>query len=142
MVPLSVDRRSARGGLEKVVVGPMEVKAELVQVFLPLLAHKLSVQLVLQTLTANLGSVRSLGSVTLDLPPTWGARTETLSVLGSSVALAGDFNSNNGSPQFRLTGTVDLGPMRVDRDGADRGLSRCLVHRRRLRLARPGSEPR
>ncbi len=39
-----------------------------------------------QTLTANLGSAQSLGSVTLDLPPSsaWSARTETLSVLGSS----------------------------------------------------------
>ena len=50
-----------------------------------------------QTLTANLGSVRSLGSVTLDLPPTWGARTETLSVLGSDndsswTTLAGSAN--------------------------------------------------
>ena len=39
-----------------------------------------------QTLTANLGSVQSLGSVTLDLPPSsaWSTRTETLSVLGST----------------------------------------------------------
>jgi hypothetical protein len=39
-----------------------------------------------QTLTANLGSVQSLGSVTLDLPPSaaWSTRTETLSVLGSA----------------------------------------------------------
>ena len=38
-----------------------------------------------QTLTANLGSVQSLGSVTLDLPPAtaWSTRTETFSVLGS-----------------------------------------------------------
>ena len=39
-----------------------------------------------QTLTANLGSVQSLGSVTLTLPPAtaWSTRTETLSVLGST----------------------------------------------------------
>ncbi len=37
-----------------------------------------------QTLTVNLGSVQSIGSVTLDLPPAaaWATRTETLSVLG------------------------------------------------------------
>jgi hypothetical protein len=37
-----------------------------------------------QTLTANLGAVQPLGSITLTLPPNWGARTETLSVLGSA----------------------------------------------------------
>jgi hypothetical protein len=39
-----------------------------------------------QTLTVNLGSVQSLGSITLDLPPSsaWNTRTETLSVLGST----------------------------------------------------------
>jgi hypothetical protein len=39
-----------------------------------------------QTLTVNLGSVQSVGSVTLDLPPAtdWSTRTETLSVLGST----------------------------------------------------------
>jgi parallel beta-helix repeat protein len=39
-----------------------------------------------QTLTANLGSVDSLGSVALPLPPSsaWSTRTETLSVLGST----------------------------------------------------------
>jgi parallel beta-helix repeat protein len=39
-----------------------------------------------QTLTVNLGSVQSIGSVTLDLPPSsaWSTRTETLSVLGST----------------------------------------------------------
>ncbi|HXL87732.1 MAG TPA: choice-of-anchor D domain-containing protein [Streptosporangiaceae bacterium] len=39
-----------------------------------------------QTLTVNLGSVQSIGSVTLDLPPAtdWSTRTETLSVLGST----------------------------------------------------------
>jgi alpha-1,3-glucanase-like protein/F5/8 type C domain-containing protein/centrosomal CEP192-like protein len=39
-----------------------------------------------QTLTVNLGSVQSIGSITLDLPPSsaWGPRTETLSVLGST----------------------------------------------------------
>jgi hypothetical protein len=39
-----------------------------------------------QTLTVNLGSVTSLGSIVLDLPPAtdWTTRTETLSVLGST----------------------------------------------------------
>jgi len=39
-----------------------------------------------QTLTVNLGSVQSIGSITLDLPPAsdWTTRTETLSVLGSA----------------------------------------------------------
>jgi hypothetical protein len=39
-----------------------------------------------QTLTANLGQSLSLGSVTLDLPPSsaWSTRTETFSVLGST----------------------------------------------------------
>ncbi|HXL92958.1 MAG TPA: choice-of-anchor D domain-containing protein, partial [Streptosporangiaceae bacterium] len=39
-----------------------------------------------QTLTVNLGSVTSIGSITLDLPPAtdWSTRTETLSVLGST----------------------------------------------------------
>ena len=39
-----------------------------------------------QTITVNLGSVQSIGSLTLDLPPLsdWTTRTETLSVLGSS----------------------------------------------------------
>jgi hypothetical protein len=39
-----------------------------------------------QTLTVNLGSVQTLGSITLDLPPSsaWNTRTETLSVLGST----------------------------------------------------------
>jgi hypothetical protein len=39
-----------------------------------------------QTLTANLGTSYSLGSVTLTLPPatSWSTRTETLSVLGST----------------------------------------------------------
>ena len=39
-----------------------------------------------QTLTVNLGSVQSIGSITLDLPPSsaWSTRTETLSVLGST----------------------------------------------------------
>ena len=40
-----------------------------------------------QTITVDLGSVQSIGSVTLDLPPSsaWNTRTETLSVLGSST---------------------------------------------------------
>ncbi len=39
-----------------------------------------------QTITVDLGSVQSIGSVTLDLPPSsaWTTRTETLSVLGSA----------------------------------------------------------
>jgi len=39
-----------------------------------------------QTITVDLGSVQSIGSVTLDLPPStaWSTRTETLSVLGST----------------------------------------------------------
>jgi hypothetical protein len=39
-----------------------------------------------QTITVNLGSVQSIGSLTLDLPPStsWSTRTETLSVLGSA----------------------------------------------------------
>ncbi len=39
-----------------------------------------------QTLTTDLGSAQSLGRLVLDLPPSsaWGARTETLSVLGST----------------------------------------------------------
>jgi len=39
-----------------------------------------------QTLTADLGTTQSIGSITLDLPPSsaWSTRTETLSVLGST----------------------------------------------------------
>jgi F5/8 type C domain/Pectate lyase superfamily protein/Abnormal spindle-like microcephaly-assoc'd, ASPM-SPD-2-Hydin len=39
-----------------------------------------------QTITVDLGSVQSTGSITLDLPPSsaWNTRTETLSVLGST----------------------------------------------------------
>jgi hypothetical protein len=37
-----------------------------------------------QTLTADLGAVQSASSIVLTLPPNWGARTETLSVLGST----------------------------------------------------------
>jgi len=38
------------------------------------------------TFTVNLGSVQTLGSITLDLPPSsaWSTRTQTLSVLGST----------------------------------------------------------
>ena len=36
------------------------------------------------TLTVNLGSVQTLGSTTIDLPPAWSTRTQTLSVLGST----------------------------------------------------------
>ena len=36
------------------------------------------------TLTVNLGSVHTLGSTTIDLPPGWSTRTQTLSVLGST----------------------------------------------------------
>ena len=39
-----------------------------------------------QTITVDLGSVQPIGSLTLNLPPStsWGARTQTLSVLGST----------------------------------------------------------
>ncbi|HUN37860.1 MAG TPA: discoidin domain-containing protein, partial [Trebonia sp.] len=61
-----------------------------------------------QTITVNLGSVQSIGSITLDLPPSssWATRTETLSVLGSAngstfasiVASAGyTFNPSTGN---------------------------------------------
>jgi len=61
-----------------------------------------------QTITVNLGSVQSIGSVTLDLPPSsaWSTRTQTLSVLGSAngstftqiVASAGyTFNPSTGN---------------------------------------------
>ncbi|HSZ43556.1 MAG TPA: discoidin domain-containing protein [Trebonia sp.] len=61
-----------------------------------------------QWLEANLGSARALGSITLDLPPSssWGTRTQTLSVLGSTngstwttlVASAGyTFNPSTGN---------------------------------------------
>ncbi|HCT77831.1 MAG TPA: hypothetical protein DGT23_14825, partial [Micromonosporaceae bacterium] len=36
-----------------------------------------------QWIQVDLGSAQSVGSVTLKLPPSWGARTQTLSVLGS-----------------------------------------------------------
>ena len=68
-----------------------------------------------QTLTVNLGSVQSIGSITLDLPPSsaWGPRTETLSVLGStngssfsqivgSTAYNFNYSSNNNSVTFNL----------------------------------------
>jgi F5/8 type C domain/Abnormal spindle-like microcephaly-assoc'd, ASPM-SPD-2-Hydin len=43
-----------------------------------------------QTITVNLGSAQSIGSITLDLPPStaWNTRTETLSVLGSANGTA------------------------------------------------------
>jgi hypothetical protein len=61
-----------------------------------------------QTITVNLGSVQSIGSITLDLPDAtdWTTRTETLSVLGSDndstfsqiVASAGyTFNPSTGN---------------------------------------------
>jgi len=61
-----------------------------------------------QTLTVDLGSTQSIGSITLDLPPAtaWSTRTETLSVLGSTddstftqiVASAGyTFNPSTGN---------------------------------------------
>jgi hypothetical protein len=37
-----------------------------------------------QTLTAELGGVQPEGSIVLTLPPTWGARTQTITVLGSA----------------------------------------------------------
>jgi hypothetical protein len=43
-----------------------------------------------QTITVNLGSAQSIGSITLDLPPAtaWNTRTETLSVLGGANGTA------------------------------------------------------
>ncbi len=51
-----------------------------------------------QTITVDLGSVQSIGSLTLDLPPSsaWATRTETLSVLGST----------NGSTFSQLVGSA------------------------------------
>jgi alpha-1,3-glucanase-like protein/F5/8 type C domain-containing protein/pectate lyase-like protein/ASPM-SPD-2-Hydin domain-containing protein len=51
-----------------------------------------------QTITVDLGSAQSIGSVTLDLPPSsaWNTRTETLSVLGST----------NGSTFSQLEGSA------------------------------------
>jgi F5/8 type C domain/Pectate lyase superfamily protein/Abnormal spindle-like microcephaly-assoc'd, ASPM-SPD-2-Hydin len=51
-----------------------------------------------QTVTVDLGSAQSIGSVTLDLPPAtaWSTRTQTLSVLGSS----------NGSSFSQLVGSA------------------------------------
>jgi hypothetical protein len=67
-----------------------------------------------QTITVDLGSVQSIGSLTLNLPPAsaWSTRTETLSVLGSTngssfsqvVASAGyTFNPSSGN-----TATISL----------------------------------
>ena len=67
-----------------------------------------------QTLTVDLGSTQSIGSITLDLPPSsaWSTRTETLSVLGSTndstfsqiVGSAGyTFNPSSGN-----TATISL----------------------------------
>ena len=51
-----------------------------------------------QTIAVNLGSVQSIGSITLDLPPAadWSTRTETLSVLGSA----------NGSSYGQIVGSA------------------------------------
>ena len=51
-----------------------------------------------QTISVDLGSVQSIGSVTLDLPPSsaWNTRTETLSVLGST----------NGSSYSQIVGSA------------------------------------
>jgi len=51
-----------------------------------------------QTISVNLGSSQSIGSITLDLPPAtaWSTRTETLSVLGSA----------NGSSYSQLVGSA------------------------------------
>jgi hypothetical protein len=51
-----------------------------------------------QTISVDLGSVQSIGSVTLDLPPAtaWSTRTETLSVLGST----------NGTSYSQLVGSA------------------------------------
>lgn len=47
-------------------------------------------------------------SVTKTGPNVAVSGSTTLSVLGSNIYMAGDFNSNNGSPQFRLTGSGEL----------------------------------
>jgi hypothetical protein len=51
-----------------------------------------------QTISVNLGSVQSIGSITLDLPPSsaWSTRTETLSVL----------DSTNGSSYSQIVGSA------------------------------------
>jgi hypothetical protein len=51
-----------------------------------------------QTISVNLGSTQSIGSITLDLPPSsaWSTRTETLSVLGST----------NGSSYSQIVGSA------------------------------------
>jgi hypothetical protein len=51
-----------------------------------------------QTISVNLGSVQSIGSITLDLPPSsaWSTRTETLSVL----------DSNTGSSYSQIVGSA------------------------------------
>ena len=51
-----------------------------------------------QTISVDLGSTQSIGSVTLDLPPSsaWATRTETLSVLGST----------NGTSYSQLVGSA------------------------------------
>jgi hypothetical protein len=41
-----------------------------------------------QTLTADLGAAQPEGSIVLTLPPTWGTRTQTITVLGSTDGTA------------------------------------------------------
>ncbi|MBR7837969.1 discoidin domain-containing protein [Actinospica durhamensis] len=67
-----------------------------------------------QTLTVDLGSAQSIGSITLDLPPSsaWSTRTETLSVLGSTDDST--FNQIAGSANYTFnpstgnTATISL----------------------------------
>ena len=67
-----------------------------------------------QTITVNLGSAQTVGSVTLDLPPAtaWATRSETLSVLGSTngssftqIAAAASYTFN---PATGNTATITL----------------------------------
>ncbi len=62
-----------------------------------------------QTITVNLGSAQSIGSITLDLPPAtaWATRTETLSVLGSTngTSVQPDRRARPGTPSTRPPAT-------------------------------------
>ena len=110
-----------------------------------------------QTITVNLGSVQSIGSLTLDLPPSsaWNTRTETLSVLGSSngtsfsqlVGSAGyTFNPSTGNTVNDQPAVGDQCPVRA----AELHRQHRLVGRaavgvrgvpRRRRSTGPGSSP-
>ena len=93
-----------------------------------------------QTITVNLGSAQSIGSITLDLPPAtaWSTRTETLSVLGSTngttftqlVASAGyTFNPSTGNTVHHQTAVRDQRPVRP-----------AELHRQQRPDRRPASE--